>query len=114
MWTGRLETTAPRLYETPLVVLDGDEMLPLGRVPQYLLPEILLDRLSRGAYCRQNRCAYTAPRVLRPFADAALIFDREGGDWRACAGLAEARAEPCRTAAARSLYLQKKVFELVE
>ena len=88
-------------------------MLPLGRVPQYLIPEIVLDRLSDGAYCRENRCGYTRARVLRPFAGAALLADRLGDAWQVCA-LDSPAGEDCAAAARQSRYLQRKLFELIE
>jgi hypothetical protein len=82
-------------------------------VPQYLVPEIVLDRLSDGAYCRENRCGHRQDKVLRPFASAALIADRQGESAQVCA-LDRPSGEACALAARQSRYLQKKVFELME
>lgn len=107
------ETTAPALYETPLLVIDRGELLALGRVPQYLLPEIVLDRLSDGIYCRDNRCGHRQDRVLRPFAASALVLDREGAGFRSCPLDGPVPAD-CTAPVRQSRYLQKKVFDLLE
>lgn len=105
---------AVALFETPILVLDRGEMLPLGRLPQYLVPEVILDRLSDGAYCRTNRCGYRSERVLRPYATSALLVERQGKDVAVCPNLDAPQNGDCALAARQSRYLQKKVFELIE
>jgi hypothetical protein len=111
---GRLppEDDAPPLhraamFETPLLVLDGSEAVPLGRLPAYLLPEVILDRLSGGEYCRRNdACEHRKPWRLRPFRDHAMEVEAHGRGERFCPTrtetLAEAAGLPCAAAAARS------------
>ncbi len=69
------------LYEVPLIMLDRGQMVPLGRLPTYLIPYALVDRLLPdnvdGAWDRRWR--------LRPFRDRAILVERDGSGERVCA-----------------------------
>jgi len=54
------------LHLAPLFVIDRGEPVPVGVVPHYLLPELIVDRLSDGAYCASNPCQSKQPGALRP------------------------------------------------
>jgi hypothetical protein len=51
----------------------------------YQIPYLLLDRLSEGAYCRENGCPWTGDRRLRPFRDITLQLEARGTGERVCA-----------------------------
>jgi hypothetical protein len=102
------------MYETPLVILDAGTPLAVGRLPTYLLPEIILDRVSQGAYCRVNRCASRAARRLRPFRDYVLEVEAAGPGEQLCLLLSD-HADPfCADAVARSRSWQRALFQLID
>ena len=55
------------MYATPLVIIDRDAIRDVGRLPAWLIPEVILSILSGGRYCSEGRCAHAAPWRLRPF-----------------------------------------------
>lgn len=64
----------------PFVMLDGEGSVPmeLFAVPAYLVPEIILDKLTNGAFCRENTCRKDEPRILRTLVDKVLVYNRAG------------------------------------
>lgn len=92
------------MFETPLLVLDAGEVVPVGRLPAFLLPELILDRLSGGEHCRANACAHREPWRLRPFRDHAFEVEAHGPGERLCPTSRESNALPlaCADVAARS------------
>lgn len=72
------------MFETPLLVLDAGELVPVGRLPAFLVPELILDRLSGGGHCRANACAHREAWRLRPFRDHSLEIEAHGPGERLC------------------------------
>jgi hypothetical protein len=100
------------MYETPLLVLDGGTPVPVGRLPAYLLPEVVLDILSAGTHCRTDACQSDAGWRLRPFRDHAIEVEARGPGERMCA-LPRDEADPhCAGMAARALSWQLALFRL--
>ena len=92
------------MFETPLLVLDAGEVVPVGRLPAFLLPELILDRLSDGEHCRRNACAHREPWRLRPFRDHAFEVEAHGPGEHLCPMAPAPGAVPpaCADVAARS------------
>jgi hypothetical protein len=51
---------------TTLVVRKARQPVSLGPIPHYLLPEVVLDLLTDGAYCRATECFRALPIIDRP------------------------------------------------
>jgi Sulfatase len=100
------------LYEVPLLIYEAGELLPLGRLPSYLIPYVVLDRLTDGKFCRRNGCARETPWRLRPFRDGALIVAAEGNEERLCT--LDLRSGPCQGAIAHSLAWELQLLDMVE
>jgi hypothetical protein len=100
------------LYEVPLLILDRGELLPVGRLPTYLIPYVVLDRLSQGAFCKQNGCAWQRPWRLRVFRDFAILVEAHSAGEILCAPL-DATTAPCDQAAERSRAWQLEILKLV-
>lgn len=102
------------MFETPLLVLDAGEVVPVGRLPAYLLPGLILDRLSGGGHCRANACAHRDAWRLRPFRDLALEVEAHGPGERRCPVAREAQAATappaCAGAVARTLAWQAAMW----
>jgi hypothetical protein len=97
------------MYEVPLILLDRGEMVPLGRLPTYLLPYALMERL--GA-CGERGCADDPPWRLRPFRDRAILVERDGSGQRSC--LVREPTPPCDAAAQQAQAWQVELLELIE
>jgi len=67
-------------HRVPFVMLRAGKVVaaPVTVVPAYLVPEIIVNTLSQGAYCRANRCRKDGQRIFRPLADRVLAYDRTG------------------------------------
>jgi Sulfatase len=72
------------LYEVPLLLLDRGELVPVGRLPTFQIPYLLLDRLSAGAYCRKNGCPWSGDWRYRPFRDMSIRVEARGTDEEVC------------------------------
>jgi hypothetical protein len=72
------------LYEVPLLLLDRGELVPVGRLPTFQIPYLLLDRLSAGAYCRKNGCPWSGNWRHRPFRDMSIRIGARGADEQVC------------------------------
>jgi hypothetical protein len=101
------------LYEVPLLVLDAGEHVAVGRLPTYLIPYLVLDRLTGGRFCQANSCEFQSPWRLRPFRDFALVVEANGGGERLCPDL-EATTEPCQAPAAETLAWQLELLDLID
>jgi hypothetical protein len=51
---------------TVLVVRKEGRSVPLGILPHYSIPEVILDLLSDGAHCKRHECWSRAPILYRP------------------------------------------------
>jgi hypothetical protein len=69
----RRATTALDRYATPLVVRRSRQTVPVGIVPHFALPEVILDLATDGAYCRATSCITAAPLVYRPIGRLDLF-----------------------------------------
>ena len=100
------------MFETPLLVLDAGEAVAVGRLPTFLLPEVILDRLSGGEHCRRNACAHQEAWRLRPFRDHAIEVEAHGRGERLCpVQQGSSAGAPCADAAARSRSWQAALFQ---
>jgi hypothetical protein len=99
------------LYEVPLLVLDRGELLPVGRLPTYQIPYLLLDRLTEGAFCHRNGCAWDGQWGLRPFRDLILSFETHGAAARACAPASA--TEPCKQALEVTRAWQRELARMI-
>jgi phosphoglycerol transferase MdoB-like AlkP superfamily enzyme len=97
------------MYEVPLILLDRGEMVPLARLPTYLLPYAILDRL--GA-CGEDGCGWDTPWRLRPFRDRALLVERDGDRERPCS-VGQPDAD-CEVAARQARAWQIELLDLIE
>jgi len=96
------------MYEVPLILLDRGAMVPLGRLPTYLLPYAILDRL--GA-CGEAGCGWDSAWRLRPFRDRALLVG-DGDNQRWC--LVKEPTGPCAGAAREARAWQVELLEIIE
>jgi len=95
------------LHETPLLVLDRDRMVAVGRLPAWGIPDLVLDLLSAGAHCRHASCQHNEALRIRPLDGAVLglstarnadlvcgrqVGQPEPGEAAACAMLREKSA----------------------
>jgi phosphoglycerol transferase MdoB-like AlkP superfamily enzyme len=64
-------------HQVPLLIFDGQQgELPLtGWVPDYQIPEIILDKLTNGSFCRANKCYEDAAQSIRPTATGLTVID---------------------------------------
>jgi phosphoglycerol transferase MdoB-like AlkP superfamily enzyme len=97
------------IYEVPLILLDRGELVPLGRLPTYLLPYAILDRL--GA-CGERHCGWDTAWRLRPFRDHALLVERNGDREQPCS---VTRPDPaCEPVAREARAWQLQLLDLIE
>ena len=77
-----------RRLEVPFIFVRGGRVLPLTRrtLPSYLVPEILLDRLSGGAFCEARDCLKDRPFAYRTDFDGVYVIDRRGDLVTECRG----------------------------
>jgi Sulfatase len=97
------------MYEVPLILLDRGKMVSLGRLPTYLLPYALLERLDA---CRGESCAWDGPWRLRAFRDRALLVERDGGREQLCS--VSQPSGPCERAAREARTWQLELLDLIE
>jgi phosphoglycerol transferase MdoB-like AlkP superfamily enzyme len=112
---GRISADEPdpmahaEIYEVPLILLDRGELVPLGRLPTYLLPYAILDRLGG---CDDRQCGWDTAWRLRPFRDHALLVERDGDGARSCS---VSRPDPaCEPVARQARAWQLELLELIE
>ena len=97
----------------PLLLDDAGELVPLGHLPSYLIPYVILDRLTAGNFCRRNGCAWQSAWRLRPFRDFALLVEAQSGATRLCPRL-KIVPGPCRDPAMEALAWQLELVNLVD
>jgi len=75
-------------HRVPLVMLEGARTYSttLPTVPAYLLPELILDRLTNGEFCQANICRRNSPEIMRPLEEKVLVYDQTGKQVRECTG----------------------------
>jgi len=91
--TDRLDARA-----TPLIVRRARQTVPLGIVPQFALPEVILDLLTDGAYCRATSCVHAAPVIYRPIGSRAVYTARDAFPQTVCDGASATDDGRCRAA----------------
>jgi hypothetical protein len=96
------------LYEVPLVLLDRGELVPLGRLPTYLIPYAVVDRLLPG----NVDGTWDGPWRLRPFRDRAILVERDGPGERVCA--VQDPTDECRISARQTQAWQVELVDLVD
>jgi Sulfatase len=101
------------VYEVPLLVIDAGKPVPLGRLPSYLIPYVVLDGLTQGEFCRRNGCAWKAPWRLRPFRDFVLLVEAHGTGTRLCASF-DTSSQPCRGPVTAALAWQLQLLDLLD
>lgn len=100
------------MYEVPLIMLDRGRLLSPGRLPIYLIPYVLLERLGHRARCDDDRCPWERPWRLRPFRDRALVVGGDDHGERLC--LAAQPTAACREPLAELRAWQVELLELIE
>jgi hypothetical protein len=93
----------------PLILLDRGEMVPLGRLPTYLVPYAILDRL--GA-CGERHCGWDTAWRLRPFRDHAILVERDGDREQPCSVSKPDQA--CEPTARQARAWQLELLDLIE
>ena len=83
-----------------------------GRLPIYLIPDLLLERLGYRAACAGGPCPWHRPERLRPFRDRALLVAATGPGERLCR--IDEPGTPCRAALDELRAWQVELLELVE
>lgn len=83
---------------TPLIVRRARQTVPLGIVPQFVLPEVILDLLTDGAYCRATSCVQAAPVIYRPIGARAVYTSRDAFPQTVCDGASATDDGRCRAA----------------
>ena len=91
--TDRLDERA-----TPLIVRRARQTVPLGIVPQFALPEVILDLLTDGAYCRATPCVHAASVIYRPIGSRAVYTSRDAFPQTVCDGASATDDGRCRAA----------------
>ncbi len=102
----------PDMYEVPLLLLDRGELLSPGRLPIYLIPYLLLERLGFRAVCAGDGCPWQRPWRLRPFRDRAFLVAAAGAGGRLCR--IDDPGTPCQAALKELRAWQVELLELVE
>ena len=91
---------ASRAREVPLIVLHRGELKRVAaRTPAYLVPEIIMDVLSGGGFCRSGPCLKDRESVIRTLPGRAVVLDKEGRFLRLCKTASDP-PPPCREAIA--------------
>jgi hypothetical protein len=96
------------LYTVPILLFDAGRAISLGTVPMYTIPEILVDLLTRGEYCRKNECLHTRALQARP----PHVFARESPGRYAC-GNGAPGARACDQVIALSENLMSSFYALL-
>jgi phosphoglycerol transferase MdoB-like AlkP superfamily enzyme len=96
------------LYEVPLILLDRGELVPLGRLPTYLIPYAVVDRLVPG----NVDGAWDGPWRLRPFRDRAILVERDGPGEIICS--VQEPTDDCRTSARQAQAWQVDLFDMID
>jgi hypothetical protein len=96
------------LYEVPLILLDRGEIVPLRRLPTYLIPYAVVDRLAPG----EVEIGWDGPWRLRPFRDRAILVERDGPGERVCS--VQKPTEDCRITARHAQAWQVDLLDLID
>ena len=102
---------ANRTHQVPLLIFDGTagEVPLTGWVPDYQLPEIILDRLTDGRFCATNRC-YRAERYwIRSTGTGVTLVDSTNGQLLAC----DTGAAECAAAAPEIAFWKSRIYDLI-
>jgi len=100
-----------RLYETAFVVVRGGKGIPTGRVAHFEIPYVILNILSDGRFCRDNRCPAN-DRLMRPARNQVLIAKSRDDLRLACGPGAGAAGAGCAEAAAWRRFYRARLLEL--
>jgi hypothetical protein len=90
------------------VLLDRGELVSLGRLPTYLIPYAVVDRLMRG----NVDGAWDGPWRLRPFRDLAILVERDGPGEIICS--VQEPMDDCRKSARQAWAWQVDLFDLID
>ena len=99
--------------ELPLIVIDGARgALPIGRVPHFALPDIILDLASAGRYCEAYRCQHRQPVSIRPTVDGIFRFPVSGPGHEFCP-YRDDTGDDCRQALRQTLGHMREVAKML-
>jgi hypothetical protein len=87
---------------TPLIIRKDRHSVSVGIIPQFVIPEVILDLLSDGAYCRATDCMSRRPIIYRPNGAQAVFTTREIFPQPVCDG--KEQRQDGRCAAAHDLH----------
>ena len=93
------------------MIFDGVQgEVPLtGWVPDYHLPEIILDRLTDGRFCATNRCYRAEATWIRPTGAGVTLIDAAEGKLLDC----DAGAPECAAAATEISFWKSRIYDLI-
>ncbi|MFW2387702.1 MAG: LTA synthase family protein [Polyangiales bacterium] len=97
------------LFRMPLFVFDRGEPVDVGTVPDYLMPEIIINLLSDGAYCAERSCLHQQQYMLRP----PYVFDRDRPNEHECTIHDADAHEGCRAASRLDEEFVESFYSLV-
>ena len=103
----------PKLYETPLIVLDRGRRHAVGQLPHFLIPEVIADILSDGRFCQENRCLHQDDVIIRPVSGGILIFDQRDNEFNVCEIADTIPRDRCKNLREMVLRMQATVFGLI-
>jgi hypothetical protein len=115
IFSERKTTTYPshaaRTHQVPLMIFDGaaGEMPLTGLIPAYQLPEIIMEQLTSGRFCAENRCYRSVPTWLRPIGDELIVIDAASGQLQTCA----AGRPECVAAQEEANYWKSRIYALI-
>lgn len=100
-------------FRIPLLILDGGvPSKKFGDIAMFDLPYVILDILTRGSYCQENRCLHNGRNLIRPLVDEAYVANRNLSDISHCVkDNSDLRA--CILAAKLSDEHRSRLYELV-
>lgn len=83
---------------TPLIVRKARQSVRVGIVSHFVIPEVILDLSSDGAYCQATDCISRRPIIYRPRGAQALFTTREAFPHPVCESALQRGNEPCAAA----------------
>jgi hypothetical protein len=99
-----------QLHLVPLFVFDRGQPVPVPPLPHYLIPEMIIDRLTGGSYCAGHPCLSQKPYLLRP----PYVADRSKPEHPVCTTDGRQQNDLCSQAASLDRKLTNSFYSLVK
>jgi phosphoglycerol transferase MdoB-like AlkP superfamily enzyme len=102
---------AARTHQVPLMIFDGTagEMPLTGWIPSYQVPEIIMEQVTKGRFCAENRCYRAEPTWIRPLGHELSIVHAAEGRLETC----DAGGAECVAAENEASYWKSRVYALM-